>query len=518
MTKDKTTIDENAEFIEPPSYPSSTTNLLVGEQENAKSSEMNPVTRKTVMVFGEAMTFAKSVARFKIHRGESISGTAKIDPLTWKDINTMKWWPGLLAIVTSYAIAPCITSLFFIGIDWKQYATNPSRWWQCGVYCSALWLTSIQLFGLQCIQIKVRSSVQYKNFTPSLSIAFFLYLSSALFAFMIWAVCWIGYGRKLIHPLGQSYAVALGGILGTAIFQTKFLVPEDITFKKDIFFLCLLGQALVPIALFLSLGCMLGFIYSNYSEFCLIFFPISRVVVDMLMRLMISFTNTEFLEPIFIHISALCNNIFFIYSIAHKGPSSYSGIVIAGVLNSTTMYYYYLLITSPVELQLGLDNQKTALMAWWKRTKPEFPVMSTDERKFAMNLRSKMVYLVILDMASQLILPWWLPLQLALIMFRTPANTSMVTLGFDTSWGSFIHRFNTALILNGLDIINMSGLTYFIRRKFPLFHPFRILHMIFEQFGLLPISGIMFILISIICFFISDCGIDPDQVWEMLTQ
>jgi len=277
-----------------------------------------------------------------------------------------------------------------------------------------------------------------------------------------------------------------------------------------------MGQALIPIALFLSLGCMLGYIYSSGFTVCLIFFPISRVVVDGLMRLMISFTNSEFLEPLFIHISALCNNIFFIYSLAYNGPSSYGGIVFAGFMNSGTMFYYYLLITSPVELQLSLENQKIALRAWWSGSKPDFPELSTEERKDAQTLRSKMVYLVILDMASQLVLPWWLPLQLALIMFRTPANTSMVTLGFDTNWGSFIHRFNTALILNGLDIINMSALTYFIRRKFPTYDPFRILHMIFEQFGLLPISGIMFILISIICFFISDCGIDPDQVWEVL--
>jgi len=512
MTKDKTPIDASAEFID---APSSSTNLLVGKDENAKATKEGESTRSTVMVFGDAMTW--TAAKFKIRRGESISGTAAIDPLTWKDIGTMKWWPGIVAVITSYAIAPVITSLFFIGIHWKEYATNPSRWWQCGVYCSALWLTSIQLFGSQCIQIKVRTSVEHVNFQPSLWIAFFLYVSSATFAFAVWALCWLGWGRQLIHPLGQSYAVAFAGIFGTAIFQTKFLVPESITFKKDIFFLCLMGMALIPIALFLSLGCMLGYIYSSGFTVCLVFFPISRVVVDGLMRLMISFTHSEFLEPLFIHISALCNNIFFIYSLAYNGPSSYGGIVFAGFMNSGIMIYYYLLITSPVELQLSFDNQKTALKAWWNRTTPEFPALSAEERKDAMALRSKMVYLVILDMASQLVLPWWLPLQLALIMFKTPANTSMVTLGFDTNWGSFIHRFNTALILNGLDIINMATLTYFIRTKFPNFDPLRILHMIFEQFGLFPVFGIMFILISIICFFISDCGIDPDQVYEVLT-
>jgi len=236
----------------------------------------------------------------------------------------------------------------------------------------------------------------------------------------------------------------------------------------------------------------------------------------MMMRTVVSFTNSRFLDPIFIHISALCNNIFFIYSLAYNGPSSYGGIVFAGFLNSGTMFYYYLLLTSPLELQLGIENQKIALAAWWKKRKPEFPNMTNDERKDALTLRSKMVYMVILDMASQLILPWWLPLQLALILFRTPANTSIVTLDFETSWASFIHRFNTALILNALDIINMASLTYFIRRKFPLYNPFRILHLIFEQFGFLPISGIMFILISIICFFIKDCGMDPDGIWNWI--
>jgi len=511
MSKDKITIDEHADFIDKAPYLSSTTNLLQEEDDAMHSETEN--TRTTVM---GAMTFAKSVARFKIRRGESISGTATIDPLTWKDINSMKWWPGILAIVTSYAISPCITSLFFIGIGWKEYAVHSSRWWQCGVYCSALWLTVIQLFGLQTIQIKVRSAAEYRTFMPSFVKGFILYIFSALFAFMVWAVCWVGAGYKLIHPLGHSYAVAIGGVCGTSVLQTYFFVPEKISFKKDIFFLCLLGQVMVPVALLVSLFCMVGYIYSHGYTVCLIFFPIARLFVDMLMRTMISFTNSQFLEPIFIHISALCNNIFFIYSLAYNGPSSYGGIVFAGFLNSGTMFYYYLLLTSPLELQLGVANQKIALTAWWKRQKAEFPIMTNDERKNALNLRSKLVFLVILDMASQLILPWWLPLQLALIMFKTPANTSMVTLGFDTTWPSFIHRFNTALILNGLDIVNMAALTYFIRQKYPLYNPFRILHLIFEQFGFLPIAGIMYILISIICFFITDCGMDPDGIYEFI--
>jgi len=174
--------------------------------------------------------------------------------------------------------------------------------------------------------------------------------------------------------------------------------------------------------------------------------------------------------------------------------------------------YYYVLITSELEWQLGFENMKIGMKAWWNRREPEYPKMTKDERLLATSLRSKLIYTVILDMASQLILPWWLPLQLALIVFYTPARNSIATLGFETTIESFTRRFNTALILNSLDIVNMSALTYFIRRKYPLFDPFRILHLIFEKFGFLPISGIMFILMSIICFFIQDCGLDPDDI------
>jgi len=250
--------------------------------------------------------------------------------------------------------------------------------------------------------------------------------------------------------------------------------------------------------------------------FCLAFFGIGRVVVDAMMRKMTSFTNSEFLEVIFIHISSLCNNIFFIYSLSYKGAKSYGAIIFAGCMNIGLMIYYYFLITSPLEFQLGLDNMKETLRAYYYQREPEYPMMTQDERLRAMDLRSKAVYMVILDMASQLILPWWLPLQLALIMFNTPAGSSIETLGFSTTPESFTHRFNTALILNGLDIINMCTLTYFIRRKYPLYDPLRILTMIFEKFGLLPIAGIMFILISIICFFIKDCGISPSKVWNVL--
>lgn len=301
------------------------------------------------------------------------------------------------------------------------------------------------------------------------------------------------------------------------MFQTKFLVPKTITVKKDILFLILLGGALIPVALFISLGCLLGFVYAGANSIFLMFFVISRFLVDFMMRKMTSFTNSDFLEVIFVHISSLCNNIFFIYSLSFNGPKSYGGIVFAGCMNITLMMYYYLLITSPLEFQLGWDNQKATFQAWWDRRKPVYPEMTADERVRAMDLRSKTVYMVILDMASQLILPWWLPLQLALIFFYTPANTSIETLGFQTDQKSFTHRFNTALILNGLDIVNICTLTYFIRRKYPLYDPLRILTMIFEKFGFLPLAGIMFILISIICFFITDCGIDPDLIWEVLT-
>jgi len=301
------------------------------------------------------------------------------------------------------------------------------------------------------------------------------------------------------------------------VFQVKFLVPKAVTRKKDILLLILLGGALIPVALFLSLGCLLGFIYAGGYSILLVFFIISRCIVDMMMKKMTSFTKSDFLEVIFVHISSLCHNIFFIYSLSFNGPKSYGGIVFAGLMNIGLMLYYYLIIAGPLELQLGWENQKIMLQGWWNRREPEYPMMTAEERVCAMDLRSKTVYLVILDMASQLILPWWLPLQLALIIFHTPANTSIVTLGFSTTPESFTHRFNTALILNGLDIINMCGLTYFLRRKYKLFDPLRILTMIFEKFGFLPLAGIMFILISIICFFITDCGIEPGSVWDMIT-
>merc|ERR550534_2343368 len=275
---------------------------------------------------------------------------------------------------------------------------------------------------------------------------------------------------------------------------------------------------MIPLALFVSLFCLLGYIYSDGHWAVLGFFPISRVLVDALMRKMISYTNSGFLEAIFIHISALTNNIFFIYSLSFKagGTKAALGIIIAGVFQTGNMIYYYVLITSELELQLGFENIKIGLEARWNRVKPEYPVMTENEKKLATDLRSKLIYVVILDMASQLILPWWLPLQLALIIFRTPARNSINTLGFETSWASFMHRFKTALILNSIDIVNMTALSLFIRRKYPRFDPFRILHLIFEKFGFFPISGIMFILISIICFFIKDCGIDPDQVVDII--
>jgi len=515
MEKEKVTVQQHAVYIDPRYEVRSTSSLLGTESEEWSAPRYS---NSQKMIKG-AITFVKSVNRFTLRRKQSISGTETIDPLVWPEIGEMKWWPGILAIVTSYAIAPALTSVFFIGIGWKEYATNPSRWWQCGVYCSALWLTAIQAFGFLAIQLKVRAHIDYPMFKPSKKRALILYLFSALFAFLIWTVCYISNGNELVHPLVQSYSVAFAGIFGTALLQIKFLVPKEIDNKKDIFCLVLMGGAMIPVALLVSLFCLLLFEYAGGHTLCLGVFLVARVMVDMLMRKMISYTKSGFMEAIFIHISALANNIFFIYSLSYN-PSGETGlswtILAAATIQVGNMLYYFCLITSELEMQLGFENIKIGLEARWNRVKPDYPIMTEDQKKLATDLRSKLIYVVILDMASQLILPWWLPLQLALIIFKTPANNSINTLGFETSWASFIHRFKTALILNSIDIVNLSALTFFIRRKYPRFDPMRILHLIFEKFGFFPISGIMFILISIICFFITDCGIDPDEVVDLL--
>lgn len=519
MSKDKATIDEKAELIEAPIYISSITNLPVQEnngvkpsdmkplkvKDGIKASEITPTTKTTSTVFAKAMTWGKGLARFKIHRGENMSETASIDPLTWKDINTMKWWPGILAIIISYSIAPVISVLFFNVVGWKEYAIHESRWWQCGVYCAVIWLTSLEAFGIQCIQFKVRSKSEYKDFVPSKAKLFFVCIFSDLVAFTTWTLLYIVNGYKLLLPLVQSYTISNAGIIGTAVLQNKFLVPEKISFKKDIFLLCLLGLYTTSIVLFFSLCCMLVYVYSSGFKVCLVFFLMSRAFSDMLIRWMTSYTNSNFLEYIFTTISALSHNIFLYHSLSYDWPSSYSGIIFAAFLNSGVLIYYYVFMTCPAELHMGFQNQKTALRALWSRHKPEFPVMTNEEQRDALNLRSQFVYMVILDMASKLILPWWLPLQLTLIMFHTTANTSIVTFGLDTSWESFIHRFYIALIMNALDIINMAVLTYFICLKYPLYDPFRILSLIFEKFGFLTISGLMLILISTICLLIIDC-------------
>jgi len=162
--------------------PTSATNLLEVEPHECQQSFRRTTTAKRI--FKGAFTVAKAVTKFKT-RSSTISGTATIDPLTWKEISTMSWWPGILAIVTSYAISPLITSLFFIGIGWKEYAIHKSRWWQCGVYCSALWLTSIQIFGYYSVQIKVRSHDEFESFVPPKLKACLLYFSSAIFAFIV---------------------------------------------------------------------------------------------------------------------------------------------------------------------------------------------------------------------------------------------------------------------------------------------------------------------------------------------
>jgi len=481
-------------------------NDIPDTEERSSKDKVRQTSIKVTKLIGSAMHFASSVSKLTLSKNCTISGTATIDPLTWPGVAQFKSWPGILAILMSYAIAPLITSLFFIGVGWKDYRFNEGRWWQCGVYCSALWLTAIQIFGFNLIQIKVRECDNYDFFVPSYWKGVLIYLCSAIFAMLVWIFCY-SIGNTLIHPLVQSYAVAFAGIFGTSLLQTKFLVPEEIP-KKDMFCLVLFGGASVPVALLFSLACLVFYKWGS-SVYMLAIFPFCRTIIDLLMRKMTSFTKSTFLECIFIHISSLCNNIFFIYSISGQASS---GLIFAALISSGTMLYYYIVLTMPLECQLGMENIKEKMMSMKEGREAVYPVMTLADKSKATKLRAKLIYMVILDMASQLILPWWLPLQLALILYYTPARTSIVLLGFSITPESFRKRFNTALILNGLDIINMLVLTNFIRRKYPLFNPLRILHMMFEKFGLLPIAGIMFILISIICFFIRDCGMDPIEV------
>merc|ERR550534_3458897 len=77
--------------------------------------------------------FVKAVASIYYSEGNQIPGIGTIDPLalTELELRTIKWWPGILATVFSFNIPSVITVLFFIVFGWREYALNPSRWWQC---------------------------------------------------------------------------------------------------------------------------------------------------------------------------------------------------------------------------------------------------------------------------------------------------------------------------------------------------------------------------------------------------
>merc|ERR1719419_1730245 len=62
------------------------------------------------------LMFVKTVASIYCSEGNQMSGTGTSDPLalTELELQTMKWWPGILAIVTSFVIPSLINTLFFI--------------------------------------------------------------------------------------------------------------------------------------------------------------------------------------------------------------------------------------------------------------------------------------------------------------------------------------------------------------------------------------------------------------------
>jgi len=510
----KSKVKAHATYIKAPSTaPSLSANMEEEQNENLNldvvPSEDGPMKRGMTRGTDCLLMFVKTVASIYCSEGNQMSGTGTSDPLalTELELQTMKWWPGILAIVTSFVIPSLINTLFFIIFDWREYAKNPSRWWQCGVFCAALWLGFVQAFAYHLLQIKVRSIKDYESFTIPAKKAFVIYAVSALISFVVWTICWAAYGKVI--PFWSTSFISSTGIISTAVYYTKFNVPENIECVKNIFWLLLLGPTMGSIALGFSMIYLTIFIISRGFTPLFVLYPMIGSGINALTRKLITFTKCNFLEPVLVFIFSMFINIFFIHSISWKGPPSYDGVIAAGLMNTWLTIYYYLSITAPMEYQmLGWQDKITALSACCCCTyNYDFPAMTSDERILAAGARSQLVYLMNLDMASKIIIPWWLPLQLALILFHTPANTSINTLGFSYTMESFTHRFNIALMLNAVDIVNYATITILIRRKYPLYDPFRVLHSIFEKFGFLPASGIMFVLMSIMCMLIAECKI-----------
>jgi len=493
----KSKVKAHATYIKAPSNPpSSSANIEEEQNENLDVVPCEEGPMKHGMKF------------LDWDEADSAAGPqTRVPPILQLEHHEMKWWPGILALVTSFVIPTLINALFFIVFNWREYAMNPERWWQCGVFCAVLWLGFIQAFAYSLLQIKIRSIKDYESFTIPAIKAFVIYAVSASLSFVVWTICWAAYGKVI--PFWSAYFISMTGLALTAVCYTKFIVPENIECVKNIFWLLLLAPSMGSIAICFSWIYLKIFNISRGFTPLFVLYPMIGSGIDALTRKLISFTKSNFLEPVLVFLISMYINIFFIHSISLKGPPSYDGVIVAGMLNTSLMVYYYLSITAqPVYLLLGWQDKIAALRKCCCCTyNYEFPAMTSDERILAGDTRSQLVYLMNIDMASKIIIPWWLPLQLALIMFHTPANTSISTLGYSYTMESFNHRFNIALMLNAVDIVNYVTLTVLIRRKYPLYDPFRILHLIFEKFGFLPAAGIMLVLVSIIGMLTAECEI-----------
>jgi len=137
--------------------------------------------------------------------------------------------------------------------------------------------------------------------------------------------------------------------------------------------------------------------------------------------------------------------------------------------------------------------------------------LSEEQFEVATRERAKFVYVNCLSLVGELVIPWWCLVNYHLCMLTTA--TSKTIIGYARS-GYGMEKITsnafvkTTLLISVFDLSELFLFTYFVRRKFKSFSPFRVLNMVVKKFKLVLAWSIQAVVVIMLCMYIIDCNFD----------
>jgi hypothetical protein len=253
------------------------------------------------------------------------------------------------------------------------------------------------------------------------------------------------------------------------------------------------------------------YLASGSHPFAILLFFILKVIFDQCAEKLCKYTETSSLRIIFLNNNALVRQMIICWALTKA--ESITGVFFAVSVDFLATLVSLAIVCGPLTFYTEAPAMAFVTLFNWivRREYIDERLMTEKDRRYAIGERTKEVYFFSLYSFGEIILGPW---QMAFFQLFNSTYTKKAYYGFDRETNGWFPTINahalnlTCSIYSVSNVFNLVIFTYFVRKKFPKFEPFRFLNILLKKYNILLGLSVMSISQSIQCLMLIDCHFD----------